>query len=404
MPLSRVTFFICFLIAATPCFGQEAKREIIYTGRLMGYFRSPDKQGWNEARGCAAAPEASSKAATEFQNFRKLHPSAVLVGTGDNFAPELTGRIFDPKPLPGTLGVPPGEYAPGNKELYYWYETPQHRADSWLYYKSLPDDLEKQLSRGEGIIPTDNVGCFLATNRFAAIVPGKHDFYFGIERVRELARFMATLETKDVPNLKAPSDSQSPNPKSRDEFQPPQMLGANLVIKTSRTDPPPAAAKPRSKWEGASLKIGDGKSIYPWYVSTATVRIQSPDSKAIRDNLDTWFTAHPSPTLDEVETFLSQPMPGLDPEEVKAKTKLQTFVRDLKTTKICPTNEFNYVPGGCPNGWEVTGDTVSGNGEGINYVIPTIPKGLKRPWSGAEKAPFFEPGRNYGLCLTSNLS
>ena len=93
--------------------------------------------------------------------------------------------------------------------------------DKWVPNEDVPDNspLGKKVIEGRGTIPNDNVGCFLAAARYAAIVPGKHDFYFGAERVRQLARFMAGLNS--------------------DEYQPVQMLGANLVISTSPVNDQP---------------------------------------------------------------------------------------------------------------------------------------------------------------------
>ena len=42
------------------------------------------------------------------------------------------------------------------------------------------------------MIPMDNVANFFVREGYAALVPGKQDFYFGPERTRELARFMAS--------------------------------------------------------------------------------------------------------------------------------------------------------------------------------------------------------------------
>ena len=147
----RVTFFICFLIAATPCYAQESSTEIIYTGRLMGYFRSPAKQSRTQP-GCKAETR-SSTAALEFEQLRNKKPNAVLVGTGDNFAPELEARMFfeENSAVPRANPLPPsGEYVPGNKELYYWYE-PKDAPARWLYYKELAqhEDLEDQLAAGK---------------------------------------------------------------------------------------------------------------------------------------------------------------------------------------------------------------------------------------------------------------
>ena len=51
------------------------------------------------------------------------------------------------------------------------------RGGGWVFYEDLklPSNaiLADQIKRGIGIIPTDNVGCFLRAARYSAIVPGK---------------------------------------------------------------------------------------------------------------------------------------------------------------------------------------------------------------------------------------
>ena len=65
----------------------------------------------------------------------------------------------------------------------------------------------------------DNVACFFRLAGFDAVVPGREDFRFGPERLRELARYLAS---------NAPGGT------------PVQMLGANLVINTISVKPPRA--------------------------------------------------------------------------------------------------------------------------------------------------------------------
>src|SRR5262249_366742 len=141
---------------------------------------------------------------------------------------ELEARVFEKLPEPeknDPRNKLPEESRAGNKELYYWYEDEKR----WVYYTYLDKypDLKARIALGRATIPTDNVGCFLAGARFAAIVPGKHDFYFGAERVRELARFMASLSSDEMKGYGFDSN-----------YRPPQMLGANLVIKTSQVETP----------------------------------------------------------------------------------------------------------------------------------------------------------------------
>jgi len=228
--------------------------DIVYTGRLFGYFRTPSLQDINDVSGCPNVPvDASSDAAKRFLEIRKAQDQnqnkTVLVGTGDNFAPQLEAREFDVTQAPGT-------YAVGNKELYLGSPT------RWVPYKeeSTPaEKLRNDIAGGFGTIPNDNVACFLRRAKYAAIVPGKHDFYFGAERVREFARFLAADEAG--------------------EYKPVQMLGANLVMKTVPIEESPVSAKVKAdhpafkEWpdDYPVLNLNDGASVYPWF---SVVKIQ----------------------------------------------------------------------------------------------------------------------------------
>jgi hypothetical protein len=398
MQVSRVTFFVCFLLAATPCLAQETKTEIIYTGKLMGYFRSPAKQSWQQAPGCKALSTESSTAAIEFQNLRNEKRNAVLVGTGDNFAPELEARMFmsakprdekEEKKLHDDLKIPSDDYIPGNKELYYWDRTGDP-SGSWVYYKAVKkgSPLERQLALGEGTIPTDNVGCFLAANRFAAMVPGKHDFYFGAERVRELGRFMAGLTVQSFSDEWRKAYQEY---KKLEDYQPPQMLGANLVIKTSVAGSAPGGEKSKIGWEGSSVKIADGKSVYPWFASTVDVKIPVPPE--IKDALSAQFPSQTKATLTEVIDYLKT----LPPPKDEVREKFIRLLESHEQINICPTKDLNVLPVQCDGGWTVNGHAISLKGESLNYPI-SIPANPTYPWSKARKGPVFEPGSNYGLC------
>jgi len=278
-PIGRGFFAAaCVLITAASSFSQTRGRapdpvtestkqssgattHILYTGKLLGYFRVPDRQPLN-ATGCPALIDGSQEA-RQFIDLRNRHRDAILVGTGDNFAPEFGARVFS--------DVRPGDskkreaYKTGNKELWMWDAT------SWFPYQDLDNHrlFRAAAARGYGSVPTDNVGCFLSAAGYDAVVPGKHDFYFGPERVRQLARFMASIE-------------------KRDGYKPVQMLAANLVIKTSwaknhkplsdKVDPP--AFIPWWPAELVVKEIQDGKPVYPW-LSTLRIKIAEFDPKAV---------------------------------------------------------------------------------------------------------------------------
>jgi hypothetical protein len=229
--------------------------DIVFTGRLMGYYRLPDKQKFKFAGDpCSDKEPASPDARTFFDNFPyQRNEHQIHVGMGDNFAPNYFGRAFAAPDdfdrafaKPDDAGDPPDTQKYGaSKGVYYWDTVD-------LKWKP-PDDLPEKLKniddvrQGKGTIPTDNVGCFLSYAHYDAIVPGMLDFHFGVERVRELGRFLAGITDKD------------------DKFQPVQMLAANMMIKTTWLkdhDPVPDSAKPQlpfvTKYRETS-DVGKGK-------------------------------------------------------------------------------------------------------------------------------------------------
>lgn len=235
--------------------------EVVYTGRLMGYFRAPSLQMFGDDR-CRNAPERKpSEAAEKFLDKRKNQRGPILVAAGDNFAPEMEARVFA-DPARSTR-----RYSARNKELFYFDVTA--KSPEWVPYDAERPKLEELLSEGKGVIPVDNVACFFRIAEFSAIVPGKHDFYFGPERLRELARFLAK--------------------KAEGDGQPVQMLGANLVITTVPVGGTASKAVEQPEvgpWPDtyAVLDLKEGKSVYPWF---SQVRIKlnndgAPKGKDIR--------------------------------------------------------------------------------------------------------------------------
>jgi hypothetical protein len=264
---------------AISAYGQKKEKapdtEIIYTGRFLGYSRVPSLQQFTAQPGChPTKSDDNSEAAKQFLDGRKAYPNAILLGAGDNFSPELEARILDNAPPPPNTS---GKYAVGNKELYFSDGT------KWYFYKEkLPNGVQQNINNGLGTIPTDNVGCFLRAAGFDAIVPGKHDFYFGAERVRALARFLARTEKEDG-------------------YKSVQMLGANLVLQTdlitSKPIPPTLTETPIGFKVGFSdtypvINLKDGNSVYPWF-SYVKVQIgklpDDPDArKALKEGIQQW--------------------------------------------------------------------------------------------------------------------
>jgi hypothetical protein len=218
LPTGRVVTIV-FTISSRP-----ADSTLLFTGKLMGYFRFPNHEPtvkgmeWDRphctdptnaflaGKDTEIPEQALSADAQIFINAygEKHHGVAfekVLVGTGDNFAPNYYSRVFS------------GTWPPG-KELYDWDVFAHTWISATASNNNLAPDATDLLQQGKGVIPTDNVACFLAYAHYDAVVPGKHDFYYGPDRLRELGRFMASIPKDEF-------------------FQPTQMLAANLMIKTT---------------------------------------------------------------------------------------------------------------------------------------------------------------------------
>lgn len=240
---------------------------LFYTSKLLGYFRIPDWQhpvpadpnkprDVNDDCGKGADGEQSPSVAEFDEAFKRAQGDVggvklpILVGTGDNFSPEIEGREFCKPPVARSRRY--------GKEFYFWNGT------EWVNNESpgLP-----RMWHGQGTIPEDNVAKFLTSKGYSAIVPGRHDFYFGPERLRELARLLATTEIRNN-NTMHPFGVQ--------------MLGANVVIETNwskdherltdKDAPPwfiPRFPKASDLGEiGGEVSLVDfpgGGTAYPWY-------------------------------------------------------------------------------------------------------------------------------------------
>ena len=300
--------------------------EVVYTGKLLGYFRVPSLQNFSAPPGCPQLSLEDSQPAIDFLKRRNTdHPNAILVGTGDNFSPELEARVFEKPPSP--LG---GGYAVGNKELYFSDNT----TNNWVYYRNVPAPLETRIKSGLGTIHTDNVGCFLRAAGYAGIVPGKHDFYFGPERVRQLARFLADANKYD--------------------FKPVQMLGANLVLKTSPIiDRPIPLRLKETPWfkvgwsdEYPVQNLSDGASVYPWF---SYVKIQIgklPGNEKAREVLVAEFQMRNKARiqLPDLLNMISHAKTALPPVSANYSPKQKTADEKQLNDLLTPVQNFPNTP------------------------------------------------------------
>jgi hypothetical protein len=171
----------------------------------MGYARIPDVEILNGGEQPGKLNKIPSAVAQQYIDlFKESPPDALRLGMGDNFAPNLFSRTFQLKG--GAVYYPEDPCAPAVRRVpkdRFYYE-----GDKWRPVDSYASEVPTMSQR-----PTfmyDNVAQFFIDQKYDALVPGEHDFYFGPERLRELAHLL------------------------HDNDHPVHMLGANLTSTTSR--------------------------------------------------------------------------------------------------------------------------------------------------------------------------
>jgi hypothetical protein len=336
--------------------------QILYTGKLMGYFWTHEGQSPDPALG--GCREKMARPSLAAQKFDKLVEDnrlrgVILVGTGDNFAPEVESRKFCAPPKDQ---YPAGKrFQRSGKEFFVW-DGQMWRTNEYVTKPGDPtaDRLRKLLRDGGGFIPNDNVADFFLQEGYAALVPGKHDFYYGAERLRELAWLLASAENKNTRTIHSEGV---------------QMLGANLVIETTwktghetlsdRKEPPwfiPRFPTGMDLGGGTDVEIklsglSDGGNVYPWYQG-------------------------PSFTLS------------------KADDKLDAKVQSLKFY-LCPATregDPNSIPEVVTSACPALAPPVAVKKDGAK-AYP-----LRFPWRDETKWSTLLPGQNYALCVDAPMA
>ncbi|MCU1292557.1 MAG: hypothetical protein JWP08_1407 [Bryobacterales bacterium] len=173
-------FFCLPLLCADPQ-ASPTHYTIAYTGRTLGYYRTPDLQPVSVSTACPSGNEELAQVQAFQKQVASIAGPKILLAAGDNFGPELEAR---------SLCNERGQLIP------------------------------KERSRWTG---SDNVGTFFRTLGFNAIVPGRLDFHYGPERLHQIARYLAS---HDAPG------------------SPVQMLASNLTIETTIAHPPAETPAP----------------------------------------------------------------------------------------------------------------------------------------------------------------
>lgn len=355
---------------------------VVYTARLFGKLRAPSEQPRTQVKACSAGLDDLSPAAAEFLKHLKQIPAQkrIVVGMGDNFAPELGARRFKPEPLNGD----PARNLAGPKEAYAWDYV---ETNTWLKNEQIGDysDLNRDLAAGNGIIPADNVACFFKLAGYLALAPGKHDFYFGPERLRELARLLA---------------------QEGDGLAPVQVLAANLLIVT--TEPGAAPRLPSSqKQKRGYLPLPGPVSpdlpeiVLPWL---RRIRIRNV-AELLRPGGQPLPLGDLSPAVRVGKNAPKLTQAGREFPLGEAKYTVKPYI---KTAWVCGVNKsYDGKTPNDPYAFPIPGDDACTQLEEQNLQegdAPTLDEyfnlpNTKRTKDGVEQGFQLQADSNYGLCL-----
>jgi hypothetical protein len=312
---------------------QQKRFTLIYSGRMMGYFRYPDQQQIQPSGGGCADPSlllaevnrndvsAMSNAARFLYELKKLRNTSetVLVGTGDNFAPELFAATVVPSPAANPYGL---RTVPKDWVVWDFLSNPPR----WVASEDISPALASELRAGHGWVAEDNVACFLKTAKYDAIVPGKFDFYFGPERLRQLARLLA-------------SDG-------KDGLGSVQMLGANLIISTRERSANPRTPDwlQKNPFTGIPAELGPeikrGDIVLPWLRTIRLAHKKDNQGSVLPQTLEICWAPSASDSGNPDPAKAPQVSKGLG-----ACTALLEFTNDKGETAYKMPDSFVLQPG-----------------------------------------------------------
>jgi hypothetical protein len=249
---------------------------VIYASRMLGYYRYPEYQSLKDDVCSDRITQAETPEAALFRTaLDQAYPgkdwTTLRVATGDNFGPFLLARqMWDEEHA--LLDEKEG-YSPvaddKAKTRFVWMKN-------YLIKKKDPD-LYKNMQLGlTNPIPIDNVGCFMRLMKFDAVVPGKHDFYFGPTRLQELARYLAR-----------------PIKVGDDTLKPTRMLGVNLYMQTreitsAMSQSAAAIATPQMpslepEPPSSKVRVTTPKIVLPWMRSVQILNMAKGSTACIVD-------------------------------------------------------------------------------------------------------------------------
>ncbi|CAN5676990.1 hypothetical protein BH10ACI4_BH10ACI4_11690 [soil metagenome] len=173
--------FLLILFSKPLLRAQSPEFRLDYTGGLFGYYRieeplAPGSAGADKVHRAESLPTPVS-AFLSYHDPAQIPRNSLLVGMGDNFAPEFGASLQWNEA--GDCRLAPSSEPVGTRP------------------KLAPETLYKNEGRFALGLPCDNVARFLLRAGYRAIVPGREDFIYTARWTREMSLMMQQYSKRD---------------------------------------------------------------------------------------------------------------------------------------------------------------------------------------------------------------
>ncbi len=181
--------------SGSPEFGNPTELQIRFTGKLFGYYRIEA----DETLDSSSSPKLSAvHRFLESQSSAHARENSLLLGMGDNFAPEYGANMQQEVNRGGTPCFVPAEHSDPN----YAPKTTDR------FFVDLYEDHYKSSTRKPPLADCDNVTRFLMAAGYRAVVPGREDFLYGGTWLRRIALLLQGASQNENNNPFFPGKGQ----------------------------------------------------------------------------------------------------------------------------------------------------------------------------------------------------
>ncbi len=212
---------------------ESSDLKVEYTGKLFGYYRiEPNETVRGTQAGASGIKLSAVSAFLGSLPESNQQPDTLLLGMGDNFAPEFGASIEPEFRFPAGTVNPP-RWTPCSLPV-----DPPKSTEPTQWHHSAPEALYKSERRKPELADCDNVTRFLITAGYRAVVPGREDFIYSATWLRRIAYLLRGASLNTQPSRIDGSNGKWTFDEALGPDRPLHMLAANIRVKISRNSCP----------------------------------------------------------------------------------------------------------------------------------------------------------------------